>query len=127
MKTAIISLSALAHEGRLSAFRLLVRAGAQGLAAGEIARRLDMLPNTLSANLNLLSQAGLARSRREGRSIIYAADYPAMGALLGFLMEDCCGGAPEVCAPLRQIVVDAACCEADCGPASPVPNEKASA
>lgn len=100
---AIAPLSALAHSGRLAIFRLLVRAGPDGLAAGEIARRLGVLPNTLSANLNVLSHAGLIRSRRDGRSIIYTADFDAMRELLGFLMEDCCGGAPEICAPLTEI------------------------
>ena len=100
MKPAVASLAALAHEGRLAAFRLLVQAGAEGLPAGEIARRLGVLPNTLSASLNILSHAGLITSRREGRSIIYTADYQAMRELLAFLMEDCCGGAPEICAPL---------------------------
>ena len=99
-KPAVASLAALAHEGRLAAFRLLIQAGPDGLAAGEIARRLDILPNTLSASLNILSHAGLVASRRDGRSIIYTADYGAMRDLLGFLMEDCCGGRPEICAPL---------------------------
>ena len=118
-KSAIASLSALAHEGRLAAFRLLVAAGQEGLAAGEIARRLDVLPNTLSANLNLLSHAGLVQSHRQGRSIIYAADYSRMSDLLAFLMEDCCGGAPEICAPLSDIWAQAACCAAP-DPTEPV-------
>ena len=96
-KSAVASLGALAHEGRLSTFRLLVQAGSQGLAAGEIARRLGVLPNTLSASLNVLSHAGLIDSRREGRSIIYTAGYARMRELLGFLMEDCCAGRPEIC------------------------------
>lgn len=103
LKSAVASLGALAHEGRLAAFRLLVQAGAEGLAAGEIARRLDVLPNTLSSSLAILSHAGLVRSRREGRSIVYSADYTAMRELLGFLIEDCCGGAPEICAPLAAL------------------------
>lgn len=106
---ALASLAALAHEGRLSAFRLLVQAGSDGLAAGEIARRLDILPNTLSASLNVLSHAGLIRSRRAGRSIIYTADYEAMRELLAFLLEDCCGGSPEICAPL--VAIASQCCE----------------
>ncbi|CAN7403025.1 helix-turn-helix transcriptional regulator [Phenylobacterium sp. LjRoot219] len=110
-KSAVSSLAALAHEGRLSAFRLLVQAGPCGLAAGEIARRLGVLPNTLSASLNILSHAGLIASRREGRSIIYTADYGAMRGLLAFLMEDCCNGAPEICAPLAAIASQ--CCEAE--------------
>ncbi|EJL26029.1 putative transcriptional regulator [Caulobacter sp. AP07] len=114
LKAATVSLSALGHEGRLAIFRLLVQAGRPGVAAGEIARRLAMVPNTLSANLNILSHAGLIGARREGRSIIYAADYGAMSALLGFLMEDCCGGAPEICAPLGDILAKAAACDGTC-------------
>ena len=97
---AVVALSALAHEGRLSIFRLLVQAGPDGMAAGEIARATGALPNTLSSNLNILSGAGLVTSRRDGRSIIYAAAYGQMRDLLAFLMEDCCGGSPEICAPL---------------------------
>jgi ArsR family transcriptional regulator len=100
---AVLALSALAHEGRLAIFRLLVRAGPDGLAAGEIARTTGVLPNTLSSNLGILSAAGLTASRREGRSIIYSAAYGQMQGLLAFLMEDCCGGKPEICAPLTEI------------------------
>src|SRR3990167_3266762 len=102
-KSAIASLSALALESRLAVFRLLVQSGPEGLPAGERARRLDILPNSLSANLNVLSHAGLVASRRDGRSIIYTANYDSMRELLAFLMEDCCGGAPEICAPLVAI------------------------
>lgn len=114
MTSAVASLSALAHGGRLSAFRMLVQAGAAGLAAGEIARRLDMLPNTLSSHLSILDHAGLIHARREGRSIIYTADYGAMQGLLGFLMEDCCGGSPEICAPLSDILARATACDGTC-------------
>jgi DNA-binding transcriptional ArsR family regulator len=107
---AVIALSALAHEGRLGVFRLLVRAGRAGLAAGEIARATGSRANTLSANLNILSHAGLVTSRREGRSIIYAAAYGRMSALLAFLIDDCCGGDGEICAPLAAIAERAACC-----------------
>jgi ArsR family transcriptional regulator len=109
-KSAVSSLAALAHEGRLSIFRLLVQAGEEGLAAGEIARRLEILPNTLSASLNILSHADLVASRRDGRSIIYTANYGAMRQLLAFLLEDCCSGAPEICAPLAAIARQ--CCVA---------------
>jgi DNA-binding transcriptional ArsR family regulator len=109
-KLAVAALSALAHEGRLAIFRMLVQAGADGVAAGEIARRLGVPANTLSANLNVLSHAGLIESRREGRSIIYTAEYARMAALLGFLMEDCCQGSAAICAPLADIVNRAACC-----------------
>lgn len=111
IKSAVTGLSALGHEGRLAIFRLLVQAGPEGLAAGEIARRVEMPPSTLSANLTVLGGAGLVASRREGRSIIYAADFSAMADLLGFLMDDCCGGAPEICAPLTEVLARTkACC-----------------
>lgn len=108
---AVLSMSALAHEGRLAIFRLLVQTGPDGLAAGDIARATGMLPNTLSTNLNILSGAALIASRREGRSIIYTAAYDQMRDLLAFLMEDCCAGRPEVCAPLRTLA--AASCADD--------------
>jgi DNA-binding transcriptional ArsR family regulator len=91
-------------------FRLLVRAGADGMPAGDIAREVGALPNTLSTHLTILGHAGLVRSRREGRSIIYSADYDGMRALLGFLMDDCCAGRPEICAPLADVVEPASCC-----------------
>lgn len=99
---AVAALSALAHPGRLAIFRLLVQAGEPGLPAGDIARATGVLPNTLSSNLAVLSHAGLARSRREGRSIIYSAEYGSMRDLLDFLMRDCCAGAPEICGPLTR-------------------------
>jgi DNA-binding transcriptional ArsR family regulator len=101
--TATAALGALAHEGRLDVFRLLVRAGPDGMAAGEIARTTGAVPSTLSANLGVLSRAGLVSARRDGRSIIYTAGYDQMRELLAFLMEDCCGGKPEICAPLAAI------------------------
>jgi DNA-binding transcriptional ArsR family regulator len=103
MTSAVTALSALAHEGRLEIFRLLVRAGDPGMAAGEIARATGVLPNTLSSNLNILSGAGLVKSRRDGRSIIYTAAYERMRELLAFLMEDCCAGNPAICAPLAAL------------------------
>ena len=93
------SLSALGHEGRLLAFRLLVEAGPEGLAAGEIARRTGIVQNTSSSNLNVLSSAGLVTFRREGRSIIYSVAHAHFGALLEFLVQDCCGARPDLCAP----------------------------
>ncbi|AYV48959.1 transcriptional regulator [Caulobacter flavus] len=113
-KAAVNMLSALGHEGRLAIFRLLVKAGPVGIAAGDIARTLNVLPNSLSANLNVLSHADLITSRREGRSIIYSADYGAMSGLLGFLMEDCCNGSPQICAPLSAIVAKAEACDGTC-------------
>jgi ArsR family transcriptional regulator len=106
---AIESLSALAHPGRLAVFRLLVKAGAEGMPAGEIARTLDAPANTMSTQLAILTRAGLIQFRRESRSIIYSADYQEISGLIGFLMQDCCQGRPEVCAPLFQATA-AACC-----------------
>ena len=97
---AVSALSALAHEGRLTIFRELVQAGPDGLAAGEVSRRVGIAPNTLSASLTILAHAGLVSSRRQGRSIIYSAGYARMAEVLGFLVQDCCQGRPEVCAPL---------------------------
>jgi len=109
LPTAVEALSALAHPSRLAVFRLLVRAGPDGMPAGEIAREIGALPNTLSTHLNILSHAGLIQSRREGRSVIYSADYQGMRALLGFLMEECCAGRPEICAPV-ELAADSGCC-----------------
>ncbi|MEW6687678.1 MAG: metalloregulator ArsR/SmtB family transcription factor [Pseudomonadota bacterium] len=97
MKQAVQALSGLAQNTRLAIFRLLVQAGPQGLAAGSIAEKLDLAPATLSFHLAGLTHAGLATSRQEGRFVIYSADFAAMDALLGFLTENCCGGAQ--CAP----------------------------
>jgi len=110
LPSAVEALSALAHSSRLAVFRLLVRAGPDGMPAGEIAREIGALPNTLSTHLTILGHAGLIQSRREGRSVIYSANYQGMRALLGFLMEDCCGGRPEICAPLREIAAGQDCC-----------------
>jgi ArsR family transcriptional regulator len=104
---AIKRLSAIAQEARLEVFRLLVKAGPEGVAAGDIARKLDVPANTMSAQLLVLSNAGLIRARREGRSIIYAINFDAMRDLLVFLTKDCCGGRAEMCAPLASI----ACCD----------------
>jgi DNA-binding transcriptional ArsR family regulator len=100
LPVAVEALSALAQGSRLAVFRLLVRAGAEGMAAGDIAREIGALPNTLSSHLTILGHAGLVRARRDGRSIIYSADYDTMRGLLGFLVEDCCAGRPEICAPI---------------------------
>lgn len=96
-ETVVRALSALAQEHRLALFRLLVQAGPDGLAAGAIAEALGVPASSLSFHLAQLTTAGLIAQRRDGRSLIYSADYGAMNALLGFLMENCCGGA--VCAP----------------------------
>jgi len=94
------ALSALGNERRLMIFRFLVQIGPEGIAAGEIARRLGILQNTLSSSLSVLGHAGLVTSRREGRSIIYSAAFAQLGALLDFLAEDCCGGAAELHPPV---------------------------
>jgi len=97
---ALAAFAALSQETRLDVFRLLVRAGRCGVAAGDIAAALGVKQNTMSANLSVLHQAGLVRNRREGRSIRYFADIDGMRGLLGFLMEDCCGGNPALCQPV---------------------------
>jgi DNA-binding transcriptional ArsR family regulator len=101
-KRAVQALSALAQESRLAIFRLLVQAGREGLAAGAIGERLNLPPATLSFHLAGLTRAGLARSRQDGRFVIYSADFESMNGLLGFLTENCCGGAacvPAGCEP----------------------------
>jgi ArsR family transcriptional regulator, arsenate/arsenite/antimonite-responsive transcriptional repressor len=94
---ALDALGALAQESRLQVFRLLVQRGPEGLPAGEIAGRLDIPPATLSFHLGQLGQAGLVLSKRNGRSIIYSADFEGMERLMGFLYENCCQG--QTCAP----------------------------
>ena len=94
---AIAALAALAQESRLDIFRLLVQAGTDGLPAGQIGERLGLPSATLSFHLNQLKQADLVTFRREGRSLIYMAEYRAMNALLGFLTENCCQGNPAGC------------------------------
>ena len=101
---AIGALAALAQEHRLAAFRLLVQAGEDGMAAGSIAEALGVPNSSLSFHLAQLSRAGLIRQERRHRSLIYRADYGAMNALVGYLMENCCGGA--VCAPAASCTPD---------------------
>ena len=96
---AVAALAALAQDNRLDVFRLLVRAGPEGLPAGRVAQELDLAPNTLTFHFDRLRLAGLVTVRREGRSMIYAAQFGTMNALLGFLTENCCQGAVEACAP----------------------------
>ena len=107
---AVTALSALAHEGRLTIFRDLAKIGPEGMPAGEIARRMGIPANTLSASLTILAHAGLVTSRREGRSIIYSAVYSRMSELLVYLMKDCCQGKAELCAPAAEAALQAACC-----------------
>ena len=101
---ALSAFSALSQPTRLDVFRLLVKAGADGMLSGEIGERLDVRQNTMSANLAVLLNAGLVRNERRGRTIRYFADLDAMRGLLGFLMEDCCGGRPEICQPVIREV-----------------------
>lgn len=93
----IAALGALAQETRLDMFRLLVQAGTDGMPAGHIGEKLGLPSATLSFHLNQLKQAGLVTFRREGRSLIYMAEYPAMNALLGYLTENCCQGDASGC------------------------------
>ena len=98
---AIEALAALARETRLKIFRLLVQAGPQGMPAGSIGEELGLAPATLSFHLAGLARAGIARSRQEGRFVIYSADFQNMNQLVGYLTENCCGG--RACAPARHV------------------------
>jgi DNA-binding transcriptional ArsR family regulator len=97
---AILALAALAQSTRLSVFRLLVKHEPEGLAAGDIAKALAVPQNTMSAHLAVLARAGLVISERKSRSIIYRADLVTLQELMSFMVEDCCGGRAEFCAPL---------------------------
>src|SRR5215475_11380961 len=97
---AVVALAALAQDNRLDVFRLLVQAGPDGMQAGAIADALDLAPNTLTFHFDRLRVAGLVTVRREGRSMIYAAQFDTMNALLGYLTENCCQG--RQCAPTRR-------------------------
>jgi DNA-binding transcriptional ArsR family regulator len=103
---AVAALAALAQDNRLDVFRLLVQAGPEGMPNGAVATALDLAPNTLTFHFDRLRTAGLVTVRREGRSMIYAAHFATMNALLGFLTENCCGGAPCTpaveCKPARK-------------------------
>ena len=110
----IEALGALAQETRLDIFRMLVQAGEDGLPAGRIGEQLDLPSPTLSFHLAQLRHAGLIVPRRDGRSIIYAAGYDRMRELLAFLMEDCCGGKPEICAPLVALASQGCSAESSC-------------
>ena len=93
-KAAVVTLSALAQASRLAVFRALVQAGTDGLAAGRISELTDIAPSSLSFHLKELSHAGLVSATPEGRFVIYTANFDAINALIGFLTENCCGGAP---------------------------------
>ena len=96
----IAALAALAQSTRLDAFRLLVKREPDGVPAGELARLIEVPQNTMSAHLAVLARAGLIRGERHSRSIIYRADLDRFRKMTLFLVKDCCGGRPELCAPL---------------------------
>lgn len=106
-KAVLDAFAALGQPTRLDVFRLLVRAGGDGLLPGELSAGLGVRQNTMSANLAVLLNAGLVRKVREGRSIRYFADMEGMRRVLAFLMEDCCGGRPDLC---RTVLDELACC-----------------
>lgn len=108
-KAAVIALAALAQETRLSIFRLLVKAGPEGLPAGRIAEDLDVPGATLSFHLKDLSHAGLVTSRQEGRFIYYSADFECMAALMTFLTENCCEGMPQACLSVVETALNRCC------------------
>ena len=103
---AVAALAALAQDNRLDVFRLLVEAGPDGMPAGAVATALDLAPNTLTFHFDRLRTAGLVTVRRDGRSMIYAAQFETMNSLLGYLTDNCCGGAPctpaVACKPTRK-------------------------
>lgn len=107
-KDIVTALAALAQDSRLAVFRLLVQVGPKGMAATPIAEQLDIPPSSLSFHLKELNHAGLITQTKAGRSLIYAANFPVMNALIGFLTENCCGG--NACSPVRQ----PACSEGEC-------------
>jgi len=98
--SALAAFDALSQETRLDVLRLLIQAGPEGMPAGEIGDRLGVKQNTMSVNLKILAQAGLATPERDGRTIRYAADFGAIQGLVLFLMKDCCGGRNELCQPV---------------------------
>ncbi|TPQ47756.1 transcriptional regulator [Prosthecomicrobium hirschii] len=93
----ILALTALAQPTRLDTFRMLVASAPDPIPAGELARRLAVPHNTMSAHLAVLARAGLISAERQSRSILYRAEIPQLRAVLGFLLDDCCGGHPELC------------------------------
>lgn len=99
---ALSSFAALGQETRLDVLRLIIKAGEQGMSAGEIGDHLGIKQNTMSANLAVLARTNLVTNKREGRSIRYYANFAGIRELIGFLMKDCCGGNPEICNPLLE-------------------------
>jgi ArsR family transcriptional regulator, arsenate/arsenite/antimonite-responsive transcriptional repressor len=120
LTNATEAFGALAQETRLAVLRLLVEAGPAGLPAGDVARKLGVPHNTMSTHLAILARAGLAKARRDGRSVIYAADFAGMRELIAFLLRDCCKGHPEACAPLLDVALPVPCC------APPTPDRRLS-
>lgn len=112
---ALSAFAALAQPTRLDVFRLLVAHEPEGLPAGDVARRLDVPHNTLSTHLGILARAGLVAAERRSRLIIYRAQLEAVRDLAAFLLKDCCGGHPEICAPLIADLQP--CCPAGAHPA----------
>jgi ArsR family transcriptional regulator len=109
LSCAVARLAALAQETRLKVFRLLVRAGPRGMSAGDIARELKIPANTMSSHLGILSRAGLLSSKKQGRSLIYAVDLEGTRELLSYLIEDCCGGNPDLCETLIESTIWECC------------------
>jgi DNA-binding transcriptional ArsR family regulator len=105
---AVLALAALAQSTRLQAFRTLVKHEPDGLGAGDLARALEVPQNTLSAHLAILSRADLVTSERHSRSIVYRANLGAFQRVTVFLLQNCCGGRPEICAPVAEIL--RSCC-----------------
>lgn len=106
--TASLAFAALSQPIRLDVFRLLIKAGRDGMQAGEISAAMGVKQNTMSANLSVLHRAGMIRNQREGRAIRYFADFDGTQGLLRFLMQDCCGGRPQDCQPIiSEITCDA--------------------
>ena len=104
MLNALAAFDALGEPSRLTVFRLLVQTGEAGLAAGDIALRLEMKPNTLSTHLSILESAGLIAAERQGRSIRYFAQMEGLRGLMAWMLQDCCGGNPDACAPLLDLI-----------------------
>jgi DNA-binding transcriptional ArsR family regulator len=101
---ALEAFAALAQTSRMTIFRLLIRAGPDGLQVGEISRRLDIVPSTLSGHLSVLKRAGLLKATRKQREIHYAANLPIVGDMVGFLLADCCDGRVENCSEILSLL-----------------------
>jgi ArsR family transcriptional regulator, arsenate/arsenite/antimonite-responsive transcriptional repressor len=117
IKEAVAALSALAQETRLATYRLLIEAGPEGVAAGDIAGALSVAPPALSFHLKELTHAQLVSARQEGRFIYYAADFEQMAALMTFLTQNCCRGMPQECLTVMETALGECC--------APTPKRKA--